>query len=495
MKAIDSDRLFDSSLCQRIAPQDLPAFQLQARANLFITGAIFLLFDILSLISAALLAQFLWTFLINSNVPRLHYSWPSILLYAAIFWFKGLYPGVGLMPVEQLQRIVRSISLVYLFWVASIFLVKEADATSRGVLTLAWILSGVFVPLARSMACHLFSTKAWWGAPIVILGAGKTAQLLIRGLKANQSIGFKPIACLDDNPSKLGHCEGVPVVGSLLLAAELARSHRIRHAVLAIPGVSREKILILLERCSAIFPHVILIPDLIGVSTLWVETLDLSGMLGLEIRFNLLIPLNRWLKRTVDIVVASIGLICTAPILTFCIFWIKLSSPGRALYFQDREGFDGKTIRIPKLRTMYPDADKILADYLGANPSAKIEWNRYCKLRNDPRVLPYIGRFLRRFSIDEIPQLWSIVKGEMSLVGPRPFPSYHTEKFSCEFSALRQRVVPGLTGLWQITDRSNADIEVQMQLDSYYIHNWSIWMDIYIFCRTAQAVIAGKGAY
>jgi Undecaprenyl-phosphate galactose phosphotransferase WbaP len=495
LKAIDSEKLSDSSLWQHIAPQSLPTFQIQARPNLFITGAIFLLFDLLSLVSAALLAQLLWVSLIDYKIPPLHYFWPAIVLFVAIFWFKGLYPGVGITPVEQLKLIVRGASFVYLFWVASIFLVKEANATSRGVLTLAWMLSVIFLPLTRSMVCRLCAAKTWWGAPIIILGASKTAELLIRGLKERPSIGFKPIVCLDDNPSKIGHCENVPVAGSFSLAAEFARRYRIRHAILAIPGVQRDRMLVLLERCSAIFPHVILIPDLFGVSTLWVETRDLSGMLGLEMRFNLLIPLNRWLKRLVDVIVALIGLICTAPLLAFCMVWIKLSSPGCALYFQDREGFGGKTIRIPKLRTMYHNADKILEDYLRANPSAKSEWDRHCKLKNDPRVLPLIGRFLRRTSVDELPQLWSIVKGDMSLVGPRPFPSYHTEKFSREFSVLRQGVVPGLTGLWQITDRSNAGIEAQMQLDSYYIRNWSIWMDIYIFCRTAQAVISGNGAY
>ena len=136
-----------------------------------------------------------------------------------------------------------------------------------------------------------------------------------------------------------------------------------------------------------------------------------------------------------------------------------------------------------------------MQDYLLHNPSAREEWRRYCKLKQDPRVLPVVGAFLRRTSLDELPQLWNVLKGEMTLVGPRPFPEYHLQKFPEEFRRLRRSVVPGLTGLWQVSYRSDGDLQVQMELDREYIENWSVWLDLKILAKTAYVVLTGKGAY
>jgi lipopolysaccharide/colanic/teichoic acid biosynthesis glycosyltransferase len=193
--------------------------------------------------------------------------------------------------------------------------------------------------------------------------------------------------------------------------------------------------------------------------------------------------------------VAIPALVLTAPLLAVMIVWIKLVNRGPAFYGQDREGQHGKHIRIWKLRTMYVDAEARLQKLLQEDPEARAEWQRYFKLKNDPRILPGVGFFLRKFSLDEFPQLWSVIIGTMSIVGPRPFPSYHLQAFDEEFRSLRRSVLPGVTGLWQATARSEGDLEVQKRLDTYYIRNWSLWLDLHVIARSFLVVISGRGAY
>jgi lipopolysaccharide/colanic/teichoic acid biosynthesis glycosyltransferase len=175
--------------------------------------------------------------------------------------------------------------------------------------------------------------------------------------------------------------------------------------------------------------------------------------------------------------------------------WIKLISRGPVFHCQVREGIDGQRIAVWKLRTMHVDGERLLEPWFMEHPEDRAEWSRYFKLRRDPRVLPWIGKLLRRTSLDELPQLLSVLKGEMSLVGPRPFPDYHLENFPAEFRALRTQVLPGLTGMWQVSARSEGDVEVQEALDTYYIRNWSPWLDLYILARTVAAVLLARGAY
>ena len=195
---------------------------------------------------------------------------------------------------------------------------------------------------------------------------------------------------------------------------------------------------------------------------------------------------NRAVKRVIDYLLGLPAFLLSLPVIAFFALWIKATGHGSAFYSQEREGIDGTRIRVWKLRTMYPDAEATLRRYLDENPEADAEWQRYCKLRNDPRVLPGLGSFLRRTSLDELPQLWNVLRGDMSLVGPRPYPDYHLDRFHPEFRALRRSVLPGITGLWQVTTRSEGGLDVQQALDRRYILGWSIWLDLVILLRTIQ---------
>jgi lipopolysaccharide/colanic/teichoic acid biosynthesis glycosyltransferase len=220
-----------------------------------------------------------------------------------------------------------------------------------------------------------------------------------------------------------------------------------------------------------------------------------SGILDLNVRKHIPVTSNWITKRILDYAIATALFLVSIPFLAVCAAWIKAVSPGPAFFRQQREGKDGKPITVMKLRTMYPNAELVLLEHLESHPEDKEGWLRCYKLKHDPRVLPVIGAFLRRYSLDELPQLWNVLRGDMSLVGPRPLPSYHLSSFSEAFLQLRRSVMPGVTGLWQVSARSDGDLSVQEREDTYYIRNWSLWLDFYILLRTIKTLVIPNGAY
>ncbi len=414
----------------------------------------------------------------------------GVLVLPLAYCLMGLYPGYGISSVERIRRRVTATAIVFSSLLAWDYLVQEGT-WSRGVLLGTWLFATVLVPTAVVWLQRVLVRAKLWGMPVVLIGTGETARDLTERLAREPKLGLVPVGFLDDDPRLSGSViDGIPVLGTLARAKELAETVKI--AVLTLPEAGGRRLVELSAKLP--FAKVILVPDLVGLQSAWVSTRDLGGILGLEIKKNLLLKHNRVLKRLLDYAVGVPLFIFTLPLMIFLCIAIMAISPGSPFYFQEREGKGGKKLRVLKLRSMYPDAEARLADHLRQNPAAQREWSQYFKLRKDPRVLPFLGRFLRRSSLDEVPQLWNILRGDMSFVGPRPFPDYHLEAFEESFRDSRRSVIPGLTGLWQVDARSEGDLAVQETLDTYYIRNWSLWLDIYILFKTVEVVLVGKGA-
>jgi len=435
------------------------------------------------------------------DAPRYLRLWPVLFLWVLTFGIMGLYRGGGvtarifITPVEELRRITVGTTWAFITVVAGTYVLQRGLFYSRLVLGIAWVLSLILVPCGRALIRYLFAHRAWWGSAAVIFGSGKTAHEVVQILKHQPELGLKPVAVLTDKSCPEQDIAGVPILGGLEKSRHLGQERGVRYCIVAMEEDSNRRLFDIHKEYGDCFPHMMVIPELGGLANLWIVARDVGGILGLEIRHNLLITTNRWLKRSLDLAVAIPLLMLAAPLLLLFVCWIWLVNPGPPFYCQDREGFQGRSLRLRKLRTMYVNADARLKKLIDEDPEVRAEWERYYKLKHDPRILPGVGWFLRKFSLDELPQLWDVIVGTMSMCGPRPFPAYHLDAFDQEFRELRRSVLPGLTGLWQVSARSEGDLEVQRRLDTYYIRNWSLWLDLYVMARSFWVVVSGRGAY
>lgn len=223
-----------------------------------------------------------------------------------------------------------------------------------------------------------------------------------------------------------------------------------------------------------------------------IRATDLSGLLGLSIERPILRYAPGLSKRLLDLSVAALTGVLLAPLFALLYALVRLTSPGPAFYGQRRIGRNGEHFKAWKFRSMVVDADAILREHLTKDARLREEWERTHKLRNDPRILP-IGRLLRKTSLDELPQLWNVIRGDMSLVGPRPIVDAEVPKYGGSIEYYKA-VRPGVTGMWQISGRSQTSYAERVRYDEYFVKNWSIWLDLYILFRTVKTVLLREGA-
>ncbi len=391
----------------------------------------------------------------------LAWSAGAVVLMLALYTGLGLYPGFGLRPAERLRRRWLGGALAFLAVTPAAFIVSGHLAL---VLIPAGALALVVSPLAEDIVRSGLRQIGLWGQPVHAGGLGATRDALVTMLEQNWQLGFIPVR----------HDPGVD-------------SPPIRTLVLPRDGETDGAL-------PATFTSVFRAQD-VGLLT--------------PVRTTAFAPLTRWIgttatanprripwrgmKRAVDVSAAILIMLLASPLVLLTAGLIYAVDPGPVFYGQFRRGLHGKPVRIWKLRSMYQDSQRRLERLLAEDLDAAAEWYARFKLSRDPRILPWVGAFIRRYSIDELPQLWNVLRGELSLVGPRVFIDYDLDIYDPADLQLRQSVLPGLTGFWQVSVRSDGDNKDKARYDSAYVRTWSFWLDLDILYRTVGVVLTGRG--
>ena len=419
---------------------------------------------------------------------------PLAVLLPVAFGIAGLYNAACVHPADELEQVGTMATLVCLAYAV------PAAATHSGAglpameavaaLVVTWALVVGVLPVVRAVGRVAFARFEWWGSRAVVLAQGGAAEPVVRTLRRWPELGLRPVGVLRDGEGG-DHVGGVKVWGKSRKAPTIARKLSVRYAILAMPELTARQLSDLVRKYGSHFDRVIVVPALRGAPALWASGRRPEGLLGYGVTAPSCRGGRNAAKRVIDFGLAVLALTVLAlPLLALAIA-IKLDSPGPVLFRQTRLGTGGRCFTILKFRSMHADADARLEALLARDPARRAEYERFKKLRDDPRVTA-IGRFIRKYSLDELPQLFNVVRGDLSLVGPRAYlPRELSSMGGLERSVLQCR--PGVTGLWQVSGRNELPFAERLSMDAHYVQHWTPWLDLYILAKTIPVVLTGEG--
>jgi len=427
--------------------------------------------------------------------PR-YYAWLGMLLLGVVL-FLGRY-----QHYSERKPFWRELGEVFhnVFWLALLDMALMSIArwnASRLWWLLMWLLAAALLPLMRSSMRHLLLRLHLWQRPTVLIGAGPNALDALSALRSEPLMGFEPVGCIDVQP-KTDHVDETrrqlpPELTDVQL--HQLTMHAGLQVVIALEhheSLQREQWLRQLAQWKV--QNVSVIPAMRGIP---LYGTDISYFFShevalLRVRNNLRHWPARLSKRVFDVVTACALLVMLSPLMLFLVWRIRRDG-GPAIFPHQRIGQSGKMFPCYKFRSMVVDATAQLQRLLESSPELRAEWERDHKLKDDPRISA-VGHFLRKTSLDELPQLFNVLRGEMSLVGPRPIVEAELERYGDDAEYFLM-VRPGITGLWQVSGRNDVGYETRVYLDSWYVKNWSLWYDIAILFKTVRVVFKREGAY
>jgi exopolysaccharide biosynthesis polyprenyl glycosylphosphotransferase len=414
-----------------------------------------------------------------------------LLILLVIYWIEGAYRNDGRLLFDQLYIVFRGTLTGIASMIVIVFLITPSYY-SRLIFGYAGIAICILVGGSRVAERMIIAWRHRHGLGvrhILIIGAGEVARSIMRSVVARPELGYRIMGFLDDDPTTQNDIGRYPALGTLDKLSEVLATCPADEVIVTLPWVSYTKIMQIMKECERCNIQVRIVPDLfqMAFSNVVVETLDSIPLLG--IRQPVLRDWQAFFKRAVDVIISGLALIVLAPLLALVALIIKLDSPGPAVFRQTRVGRNGALFTVFKFRSMRMGAEAQMEELQARNEAT----GPLFKMRNDPRCTR-VGRFVRRTSIDELPQLWNVLKGDMSIVGPRPPLPSEVEKYAL-WHHQRLDVSPGITGLWQVSGRSDLTFDEMVLLDIYYVENWSPLLDLRILLKTIPTILLGSGAY
>ncbi len=463
--------------------------------------------DILALIVSFLIAVSCRIYISKIFHSLLPYSWSLALYTIQNFWWLFISVPIAFcyqrvydrrLPFwDETREIIKALILAFFIIYALMAMKKVGTQISRLTIGFTLLSSIVLIPSIRYLVKTTLFKIPIFRRKALILGASQGAAELIRALKKEKYLGYEIVGILDDNPDNYGkYIENKKIYGPIKEVNKFVKFLKIESIFIAVPSFSSSQLSDLFAAVQGLVKEVCIIPEFrnFGMLNAEASTLFSEKLFLIKVQNNLKSSINCFIKRSFDIIVCIIILPILLPLFGIVSILIMLDSPGSPIFIHERIGKDGRKIKVYKFRSMYKNSQEILQKYLEKNPSAKQEWETYFKLKNDPRITR-IGKFLRRTSLDELPQIFNVLKGEMSLVGPRPVTEEELRKYYGEFSSFYYMVRPGITGLWQVSGRNELAYEDRVKMDVWYVLNWSLWLDIILLIRTISVVLKKEGSY
>ncbi len=417
-----------------------------------------------------------------------------IVVWIFIFAYERLYTKRYIFW-EEVKILTKSATLSSSIIMIAIFITKSQFSFSRVTVVSAWLISLLLFPIFRYWTKILLIKAKLWTKKLLIIGANKTGFATLNNIKANKAMGYQVVGFVSSNKEKVGkQFENIKVIGLLSQIERISQSLKVKDIMIAMPDLSKEELNQLIKRCENLCDSMWLIPRTGDLITTGVEIESLGRILTLRMKQNLTKPWNLFLKSVFEKLLTLVLLALLSPLLALAAIAIKIESKGAIIFKQKRIGSEGEKFNIYKFRSMHTNSDERLKKYLYSNPQAKEEWEKFKKLkRHDPR-LTRAGKMLRKFSLDELPQLLNVLQGKMALVGPRPYIPEEIQE-NDPFKNMIIRVKPGITGLWQVSGRNELSFKERQVIDEYYIRNWSLWLDLTILMKSIKVFLSREGAY